>query len=507
VATFVGVFVAACLLFLPTVGTTAASAAPSGSLTVLELTGSTGSWTVLDPLTDTTSAEHWDFYNSIYGELFEQGPNGTIQDDLATGYKVTDGGLELDVTLRQGVTFSDGTPFNAAAVVFNWQRDFNKAAACVCAQNFASVSSVSQVGPYEVAMHLSSPDIALIDAFPEEAPNWIISPTAFNKAGATAFAQAPVGAGPFTVVSNVPSSKLALKANPNYWNKGEPKVENLTFTTVSSDLGAIQAIQAGQGDVYLGLTTPTVLKSAKGMSSLSVYSTPATASFTINLHPGLAPFNNILAREAIYYALDPQAINTHIEGGIETISETPTGPGGLFWTPKIPNYRTYDPAKAKAIVKQLGGISFTLWTITPSVDVAILEAEAAELAQVGIKATINLVNLETMVKASADGTVQAVATSVGNYNPSLLPGVPFAYSSTSPFSNVKDPALDKLINAAVAAPTLKVQGQDYQKVFSYLNTEAYAPYLFTYNHFDVAKKDVTGINPQLPEVDWETVSS
>lgn len=481
------------------------AAAAGGSLTALELAGSTGNWSVLDPLPDTTAGEHWDFYNSIYGMLFQPGPKGKILPDIAQSWKTSDHGLQFDIMLRHGVSFSDGTPLNADAVVFNLQRDLNPKNACGCLSNFTAVKSVSKVNNYEVALNLKNIDINLIDGFPEEAPNWMISPTAFKKMGETAFGQHPVGAGPFVVVSNSPNAKLALKANPTYWDKGEPKVSNLTFVTVNSDINAIQAMQAGSGDVYPGLSTPSVVETVKSANQFAVYKAPAIQSFVIDVDNTQPPFNNILAREALYYALDPAAINKHIEGGLDTISQSPTGPGGLFWTPRVPNYRTYNPTKAKSVVKQLGGLSFTLWTITPSPLVPLVEAEQSQFAAVGIKAKLNLVNLPTMVKASANNSVQAVATAVGNYNPSILPGVPFAYLSTSPFSHTSDKNLDKLIYAAIAAPSLKAEGKAYRKVFSYLNQQAYAPYLFTVTRFLVAKKNVKGLEPSAPEIPWQSV--
>lgn len=498
--------VAAVGLTLPLLATASASAAPSGSFTALELTGSTGQWTTLDPLPDTTAAEHWDFYNSIYGELFQPGPGIKVEPDIATSWKTTDHGLTFDINLRHGVYFSDGTPLNASAVVFNLQRDLNPKAACGCLENFAAVKSITAVNPYEVALHLSHPDINLIDAFEEEPPDWMVSPTALQKEGETKFGQDPVGAGPFTVVTNQQSAKLVLKANPHYWDPSEPKIENLTFVTVNSDENAIQAMQAGEADYYQGLATPSVIESVKKAGQFTLYKSPAIQTFTIQVANTKPPFNNIKAREALYYALDPQAINAHIEDGIETISETPTGPGGLFWTPKIPGYRTYDPAKAKALVKAVGGISFELWTITPSAIVPILEAEQSEFAAVGMKVKLQLVNLPTMVKAGETGQVQAVGNSVGNFNPSILPGVPFAYLSTSPFSQTRDKTLDKLINAGISAPTIKAEGQAYQKVFAYLNKEAYSPFLFTVNRFDVAVKGAKGLEPQAPEVPWQSVS-
>jgi peptide/nickel transport system substrate-binding protein len=481
-----------------------AAAAAGSSLIVLEPATTGGTWSNLDPLTDTTAAANWDILNPIYGELFEEGPGGKIVPDLATGYKVVDNGLEVDITLRPGVTFSDGTPFNAAAVVFNFQRDLNKTAACLCLENFGAVSSVNAIGNDEVALHLSQVDPAIIDAFIAEAPDWIVSPSALSKLGAQAFSLTPVGAGPFTVTSDTPNSKLVLAANPHYWQAGYPKVAHLTFTSVGSDTSALEAMQAGQGQIYASLTSVSSLATAK--SSFEVVPVPATETDSVNLNPTTAPFNNILAREAIYYATDAATINKAILDGTGTVSESPTGPGDLFWTPTVPGYRTYNPAKAKALVKQLGGISFTLSTIQTPVYVPLVEAYKSLWAQVGINATISFLTIPQIVKETENGTMQAIATQVGSFDPALLPGLGASYSSTGPFSLVKDKTLDGLIDTANTQSNRGEEGQDYQKIFSYLNQQAYAPFLFTSNAWRVQTKSVGGIPANVAEVAWQDVT-
>jgi peptide/nickel transport system substrate-binding protein len=481
-----------------------ASAAPSGSLVVLEPATTGGTWNNLDPLSDTTAAANWDVLNPIYGELFEEGPNGTIVPDLATGYKMTAGGTEVDITLRPGVTFSDGTPFNAAAVIFNLQRDLNKTAACLCLENFSAVSSETAVGNDEVVLHLSHPDPAIIDAFIAEAPNWIVSPTALQKMGPTAFALTPVGAGPFTVTSDVPNSKLVLAANPHYWQAGDPKVQSLTFTSVGSDTSALQAMQAGQGQIYATLTSVSSLATAK--KSFVVASVPSTETLSINLNPNTAPFNNILAREAIYYAIDPAAVNKALFDNTGIVSEAPSGPGDLFWNPKVPGYRAYDPAKAKALVKQLGGLHFTLSTIQTPVYTPLVTAYKSLLAEVGIQASLSFLTIPQIVKETENGTMQSIATQVGSFDPSLLPGLGASYASTGPFSLVKDKALDALIDAAASQPNKTKEGQDYQQLYSYLNQKAYAPFVLAAPAWRVQTKAVGGIPANTAEVEWQNVS-
>ena len=138
--------------------TQASSGAPKagGSLTVLEWTGFSGDWPAgLDPATNINGAADQSQMNAIYGQLFELGPKGKIIPDLATGYKFSNGGKTITITLRQGVKFTDGTPFNADAVVWNLKRDLKSS--CTCKPTWP-VTSVTATGPSTVQINLSAPD-------------------------------------------------------------------------------------------------------------------------------------------------------------------------------------------------------------------------------------------------------------------------------------------------------------------------------------------------------------
>ena len=157
--------------------------------------------------------------DAIFGELFELGPKGKIIPDLATGYSFSNGAKTITITLRQGVKFTDGTPFNADAVVWNIKRDLSRRAP-------ASRPGRSSRSPRPARTRCRSssaaPDGAFINQIFDSTANWIASPTAVQKMGEKAFAVKPVGAGPFIVVSDTYSSQLVLKRNPHYWEAGPP---------------------------------------------------------------------------------------------------------------------------------------------------------------------------------------------------------------------------------------------------------------------------------------------
>ncbi len=210
---------------------------PGGSLTVLESAGFAGDWpTGLDPATNTNGAADQSQMDAIYAEPFELQPGGKLTPDLATGYKFSNGGKTVTITWRKGVKFSDGTPLNAQAVVFNWNRDLKSP--CTCKPT-VQVKTITAPDDSTVKVDLVVPDGAFINQLQDSNFSWIASPTALKKMGEQQFKLKPVGAGPFTVDSDTLSNQLVLKKNPNYWESGKPLLDGLTFKTTAGDETAL----------------------------------------------------------------------------------------------------------------------------------------------------------------------------------------------------------------------------------------------------------------------------
>jgi peptide/nickel transport system substrate-binding protein len=474
----------------------------NGSLTVLENASELGEWPSLDPATDSSDLADAAYLNAIFGTLFDQAPNGSLMPDLATGYKFTDGGQTFQINLRQGVTFTDGTPFNAAAVAYNISTDLNPKNANLADPNFP-VSSITTPNNYTVVLHLSRPYAPLEYAFTGEAPNWIASPTARQSMGVEAFGLKPVGAGPFEVVSNLPSSKLVLKRNPNYWEKGHPYLKSLTFDVVGSDESAYDGLVSGQGQAYPGYTSYTSLSSLHGVK---VTAGPSeTGPFTVQLNTAKPPFNNITAREAIYYATNPEAINKAISGGRGTVMQSITEPGGLYYYPKVPGYRTYDLAKAKALVKQLGGLSITLTGLLGGSSANVLTALQSEWDQAGIKTSLDEVTLPGIIEIFFANKWQVVMQNNGGLNPVLGNGLAFRYLSDSPFTGIHDQTLDQLADQAASTLNYSKQNTLYQKVWKYISDQAYAPVLFSVPGYNLTLPSVHGFNNNGYQTLWPDV--
>ena len=482
---------------------------PGGSFTMLEETGLTGAWpTGLDPATDGNGSANQSYLNAIYGNLFELGANGQTIDDLATGYTITPDGKTVTIHLRHGVTFSDGTPFNAAAVAFNFKRDL---ASTVGDKPNWPTSGVTTSGNYDVVIHLTQAYAPIINTFHDSNVNWIASPTALQKMGESAFKLNPVGAGPFTVVSDTVSSELVLKKNPHYWAPGQPYLDQLTFKSVASDEAALETMQAGGVDGYEGMQTPQLVP-AFG-KKFNVLDVPSTSPYVIQLNTAIAPFNNLNAREAVYYATDVNLIDQRLFGNLHPVTEGFTAPNGLFYEQNVPGYRTYDLDKAKAAVKAAGGVTIDLMATQSSVTQIVLEALQTMWQAAGMKVNIHVDQLANVIQQFQGNKWQASLQTAGAFDPAAGLGVNFRFGSKSVFSGVHDAKLDTLFAQATSSLDSAKRQQLYNQAAEYISQNAYAPFLFPVNGWNIAAKNVSGpglttllpASAVRPEILWAQV--
>jgi peptide/nickel transport system substrate-binding protein len=504
-----------------------------GSITVLESKGYGGDYpSGLDPATDVDAVPNQDMMEAIYGQLFMLGPGGKIQPDLATGYTFSPDAKDVTITLRQGVKFSDGTPFNAQAVVFNWDRDFGPLAqkagislrwnvARTNPKNPTSTpvkSAYVATGPYTVVVHQNVPNAAFINQLFDSIATWIASPTAIQKAGAElAFAKAPVGAGPFTVVSQSFSNETVVKKNPTYWDTGKPYLDQITFKTSGSDEAALEAMLAGQAQIYGGLGETALIKQAQ--QHFQVLDQPGTSPYDLQLNTAIPPFNNPKARQAIYAATNFAPILQHVFGNRYPVVQGFTGPGGICYQQYVPGYQGYDPALAKQLVKQTGldKTTINLGTVSFSpVAVQTTQALATEWNAVGIKTSLQSYILNSLVQAffkNGGKWWQSMIQTAGAYDPAGGVGVAFRFSSFSPFSGVHDPKLDAMLNQAQGSLNMATRCKLYNQAQEYIAKNFYGPFYFSLNPTNVSAKGIVGpgltsavpavaVTPTIP---WEAV--
>ncbi len=508
-----------------------ASPKAGGSLTVLEGKGFSGDWPLgLDPATNTTGSADQDYYNAVYGQLFELGDNGKLIYDLATGYQYSNGNKTVTIDLRPGVKFSDGSPLTADVVAWNWTRDLESS--CTCAAEWAvartnpkvttsapAASVIKVLSPTQIQVNLTLPDGAFINQMFDSIPNWIISENSFNKMGEKAFAQLPVGAGPFIMVSDSYSNQIVMKKNATYWqaSQGLPYLDNLTFKSVSGDEAAYEAMLAGEGQVYTDMSTPQLL--SESQQHFDVLNQLGTSPYDLQLNTAVAPFNNVKAREAIYAMTNFAPILQNIFKNAYPVVQGFTGPGGICYQPKVAGYQGYDPTLAKQLVQESGldKVTINLGTISSSpVASETTQALAQEWAAFGVKTTLHTYALNALIQAftvNGGKSWQSMIQTAGAYDPAGGVGVGFRFNSTSPFSGVHDTKLDTILSNAAGSSVLSTRCSYYNQAAEYIAKNYYGPFYFSFAPANVSVKGVAGpgLTTPLPAVSvtpailWEDV--
>lgn len=432
-----------------------------------------------------TVAEH------IVEPLLELTPEGEIVPHLAESYDVSTDGRVWTLRLRRGVTFHDGTPFNAEAVKYNIERIIDPANAVTFAFLLNAVSEVRVVDEYTVQLVTDEPFAPMINHLTHSATG-MQSPTAMQLYGDD-YGLNPVGTGPFVFKTWVAGDHITLARNDAYW--GEPaKVDEVVFRVVPEDGPRMLMVQTGEAHVAVRVP-PEMADLLDRDPNISVVRTPSVRVIYVALNnyqkadgpPN--PFADARVRQAINYAVDNEAINQFILSGVGRALDAPIAPGVFGYQP-IRKYE-YDPQRARELLAEAGYPNgFRTQLYAPSgrylKDIEVAETIQAQLAEVGIVADI--VTMEWATYLDVTGQAAEVnpapmimlgwGTVTGDADYGLYPlfhtdqWVPGG-SSRSFYTNSE---VDRLLELARANPDAGVRQEAYREAMTLIMDDA--PWLF-----------------------------
>ena len=371
----------------------AAAAAP-GTLVI----GLVAEPTSLDPgqLTDINSMK---LLGAMYDTLVRFKPDSfDLAPSLATSWDISSDLMLYTFKLRPGVKFHDGTDFNADAVKFTYDRllDPNGPYADTGPFPFApgyygSIAETIAVDPLTVQFRLNRQDASLINAFTLNTGR-IVSPQAV-KTSRKNFAQNPVGTGPFKFVSWDHNVRITLTANPDYWD-GAPALSQLIFRPLVDEQTRITEFLSGGVDVIFDVP-PDNIGQVKGNPDAVFLEQPGPHVWWVTLNVQKPPFDNVLVRRAVNYAVNKDALTQDILKGTGTPSVGPIPPAiGWAYTDQVTQYN-YDPDRAQELLKQSGvlmPINVTFWVTESGSGMqspkTMGTAIQADLAAIGVNAQI-----------------------------------------------------------------------------------------------------------------------
>ena len=334
---------------------------------------------------------------AVYDTLMRLTPDGKTAPYLARSMDTSDGGLTWRMMLRPEVTFSDGTPLDAEAVVVNVQRhiDAPSTPARTAAQ---SIASMRVVDPLTVEFTLKSPLGAFPAVFAQPifagSLGMIISPAALEQYG-DAIGEHPIGAGPFRFVEWVRDSQIVLERNPTYWQRDRPYLDRLEFRPLSDTESRYASVQNGDVDVILAAYNQELVRALQD-PNLRVYYGPGDSGELLYFNFARAPFDDRRMREAVVRALDLRALSASLYNNQLVPAQSLFGESSPFHSQQASEaWPAFDQEKARQLVDEYRaeGGSTTISLKTTTARGQFGELVQAQLAAVGIEVKVELFDL------------------------------------------------------------------------------------------------------------------
>ncbi len=361
--------------------------------------------------------------STVYDSLVRYKPGTTeVSPGVAEKWDVSADGLTYTFHLKPGLKFSDGTPLDAKAVVWNVDRQLNKANPQYI-YNTGPVEGYEEFTYGDLASYRAVDDATVEFVFKQpSAPflnsmamvwNGLVSPAAAAKWGKD-YRNHPVGSGPFIFREWRQRDEVILDANPTYWG-GKPKVDHLIFKEFPDAQAAVLALKRGEIQILGDVSTQTIA-AIKADPNLEILTQPGLAVSGVALPVDVAPFNDKRVRQALNYAVDKNAIDKALFNGLAVPMTSPLPAAQWGFDPAIKGY-PYDPAKAKALLKEAGvqpGVQVELLTYNsprgynpagPNLAVAI----QGYLKKIGIDANVRQLEVGGYFQAVRSGTYKGLA--------------------------------------------------------------------------------------------------
>lgn len=406
-----------------------------------------------------------------------------IQPSLATSWDTPDPSTWV-FHLRDGTTFHNGDPVDAAAVKFSLDRFLDPTTKAAQASLMRPIKNVDVMDPHTVRFTTDGPYAGLLDVLATYF--FVMSPSVKGQDAN----KVVIGSGVYQFVEWKPGERLVIKANPGYWGQ-KAKLEQVTLRPISEAAARLVELQAGSADL-ISPVPPLQYSQVEGTGA--TLARAAGANITIMFNAAQAPFDNVKVRQAFNYAVDKQAIINGVLQGAGYAAASPLRSGMLGYDQALQPY-PYDPAKARSLLAEAGASNLSVQLGTsdgryPN-DKLVAQAVAAQLGQVGVQAQVGTKEYSAYVQDIIGHKMQFFL--IGQVAPSSEINLPQAFlPSGALYQNYKNDDAHALIQKASQTIDRSQREALYKQIAQTLHDDA--PWLYLYAQQDAygAAKSVTG---------------
>jgi ABC-type transport system substrate-binding protein len=473
-----------------------------------ELTfGYSAGWSSFDPHTTNFFSNDQIYMRPVYDRLFTIGHDdegaATLVPQLAESYEYAEDGLSVTFTLRDDVTFQDGTPFDAEAVKANIERALG--ADSTVASQIPYVESVEAVDDTTAVVHLTQHDPALPWELASNTTGYMASPAAFD----TDLATTPVGTGPFKVVSAERDGDIVYERWGDHWDPDAALVERLTISTIVDQNARYNGVRSGQLDATY-VAAPLDAQ-AQSLESEGYHWDQALGPVMLGvlMNSDEPPFDDVRVRRAVSMAVNRSELSETILNGIYPPVYQPFAEGFVGHDPDLDD-DPYDVDAARELIADAGadGASVEMIQPTTAPQDAVAQAVQQSLGDIGLDVELVPISpTEARPEWRSGGYQAMVAPLIGQPGPSQTLAVSFL-AADNPATPPAE--LVEMADAAAAEPVdSPEQEQAYQDVSAWLvDNPVHAP-LVQFSSVILSRPDVVGsgnmMSTAIAELDFRRV--
>lgn len=456
-------------------------------------------------------------FRTIYDSLVVQDENNDIQPWLATEWEVSEDGKSYTFKLREDVHFHDGTPFNAEAVKYSFDRILNpETQAGNATALLAPYESSEVVDEFTVKLNLSTPSSSFLGNL-SQAMLGIVSPTAAEKHG-DQFGKNPVGTGPFKFVSWTENANIKVEKNSEYnWaptsveNKGQAYLDKLTFSIIPEEATRIGSVQSGQ--ILAAETVPpqNIVSFENDPNNQVLSVNTLGLPYTLFFNQREEPWNNVDLRRAVLSAVDVDVILKTLYFDTYERAWSPITPGILGYDETLENSWEYDVEAAQKLLDEAGyvvgsdgirekdGKKLTLNYVDGSPnrekrnDIAVIIQQ--QLKKIGIEVNVNITqDYRTVIYENAE--YELYGNSQVNSDPNALRSLyqtEMENSAIKSLGGTANPELDMLLEKGTVESDPEKRAAIYKEVQKIIIDQAYIIPIYIFPYTVATSKKVDGI--------------
>lgn len=449
----------------------------------------------LDPHVSTAANDFRIAVNLYDGLVRNKSGTLEIEPALATDWIISDDGLEYTFNLREGVSFHDGTPFNAEAVKFNFDRmldethPFADTGPFPLSFFFSSVENVEVIDDLTVRFTLNEPFAPFMSNLASPT-GLIVSPAAVEQYGAD-YGRNPVGTGPFKFEEWQSNTRVVASRNDDYWD-GAPALEAAIFRPITDANTRVAEMLSGGIDVLLE-TPPDNVAQFRDDANYLVVEAVGPHVWYVMLNAKEGPFTDVRVRQAVNYAVNKESLVNDVLQGTAEVSAGPIPPAFNWAYNEGVDPYPYDPEMAKQLLAEAGAEGASLTFLVTEGGSGMLDpvpmgtAIQADLAAVGLDVEIQTYEWNTFlseVNPGLEGKADMAEMAWMTSDPDTLPFLTLrtaAWPEEGGFNSsyYSNPEVDALLDQARVATDQAERADLYKQVQEIAHEDA--PWLFVAN--------------------------